>query len=354
MSSVITGSGSYIPDQEVENINFVENPFCFDDGRRIQDSNLEVIEKFQKITGITARRYVTDDQSSSQIASIAAKRAIKDAKVDPETIDMILVAHNFGDVIKGSNQTDIIPSLASRVKHDLNIANPFCTASDIIFGCPGWIQALIHAHTFIKAGEAKKCLVIGTEVLSRVLDPFDRDTMIFADGAGAVILEKSDDESCGIIAHAAMSHAQDEVNYLSLGESFNKFKTDNARYIKMQGRKIYEYALNRVPDAMKYCLDKSGVDIKDLKKILIHQANEKMDEAIVKRFYRKYGIREVPEMIMPMTIERLGNSSVATVPTLYDMVMKGGLQNHEIKQGDHILFASVGAGMNINCVVYKA
>ena len=120
----------------------------------------------------------------------------------------------------------------------------------------------------------------------------------------------------------------------------------------MHGRKIYEFALNNVPQAMKACLDNSGVDIKDVKKILIHQANEKMDEAIVKRFYRLYKT-EMPEDIMPMSIHKLGNSSVATVPTLYDLILKNKLENHQINKGDVIIFASVGAGMHINAIVYK-
>jgi 3-oxoacyl-[acyl-carrier-protein] synthase-3 len=120
----------------------------------------------------------------------------------------------------------------------------------------------------------------------------------------------------------------------------------------MYGRKIYEFALTNVPMAMKSCLDKSGVDIKDIKKILIHQANEKMDEAIVKRFYELYNMT-MPNGIMPMSIGKLGNSSVATVPTLYDMILKGNLENQEINKGDIIIFASVGAGMNINAIVYK-
>ena len=120
----------------------------------------------------------------------------------------------------------------------------------------------------------------------------------------------------------------------------------------MYGRKIYEFALTNVPLAMKSCLDQSGIDISEVKKILIHQANEKMDEAIVKRFYELYNL-EMPEGIMPMTIGKLGNSSVATVPTLYDMILNDSLENQEIKKGDVIIFASVGAGMNINAIVYK-
>ena len=354
INTVITGSGSYIPEIEVDNDNFIENPFCFDDGRRIQNDNQQVIDKFQEITGIHARRYVDDSQSCSQIATIAGKRAIEDAGINPEELDMIIVAHNFGDVINGSNQTDIVPSIASRVKHELGIKNEFCVPYDLIFGCPGWIQGLIQAHMFIKAGEVKKCLVIGSEVLSRVVDPYDRDTMIFADGSGATIVEaKEETTPRGILSHATVSHTEEEKDYLYIGESFNRFGNDHTKFIKMKGHKIYSYALNQVPKAMKYCLDKIELPLDKIDKILIHQANEKMDEAIIKRLYRAFGIKEVPEDIMPMIIERLGNTSVATVPTLYDLIMKGKLPKHQINKGDKILLASVGAGMNINCIVYQ-
>jgi 3-oxoacyl-[acyl-carrier-protein] synthase-3 len=355
INSVLTGAGSYIPEVEVENISFIENPFCFNDGRRIQFNNQEVIEKFQEITGIQARRYVNDQQSCSQIATIAGRRAIEHAGINPEELDMIIVAHNFGDVFKGSNQTDIVPSIASRVKHDLGIENPFCVPYDLIFGCPGWVQGLIQAHMYIRAGEVKKCLVIGSEVLSRVVDPFDRDTMIFADGAGAAVIEAQEEATPrGILSHATVSHTQEEKDFIHIGESFNRFGNDATKFIKMKGHKIYQYGLTEVPKAMKYCMDKIGMGIEDVSKILIHQANEKMDEAIVNRLYRAFGKRHVPKDIMPMIIGRLGNSSVATVPTLYDMIIKGELPSHSIQPGDKILLASVGAGMNINCIAYQA
>ena len=120
----------------------------------------------------------------------------------------------------------------------------------------------------------------------------------------------------------------------------------------MYGRKIYEFALTNVPNAMKECLDKSGMNISDIKKILIHQANEKMDEAIINRFYKLYGT--VPPVgIMPMSINFLGNSSVATIPTLFDLITNNKLAGHKIDKGDVIMFASVGAGMNVNAIVYR-
>lgn len=351
---VITGSGSYIPDVEVRNMDFIENPFCMKDGSKIQSANSEIIEKFVQITGIKARRYVGENLNCSEIAYLAGLRAIENADIDPNTLDLIIVAHNFGDVSCNSIQTDIVPSLASRVKHKLEISNPNCIPYDIIFGCPGWIQGLIQASMYIKSGEAKRCLVIGSEVLSRVVDPFDRDTMIFADGAGATVVEGVDsEEEFGVISHLTASHTQEEMNYLNIAESYNRFRKDQTKYIKMDGHKIYQYALKQVPIAMKSCIEKAKIDIADINKILIHQANEKMDDAIIKRLYRSYGQTEIPEKIMPMTIEKLGNSSVATVPTLYDLISRGELNGHEFEKNSFILMASVGAGMNINAIVYK-
>jgi len=355
INTVIKGSGSYIPNVKVNNDSFEKNTFHQEDGQTIQNSISDIIQKFKDITGISSRRYVEENQSCSEIATLAAKSAIEDSKIDPESIDMIIVAHNFGDVINGSVQSDMVPSIASRVKHNLGIKNEFCVPYDVIFGCPGWVQGMIQAHMFIKSGEVKRCLVIGAEALSRVVDPHDRDTMIFADGAGAVIVEGiEEDVKRGIISHATVSHTDEEKDYLGIGESYNKGKNDQVKYIKMNGRKIYSYSLSNVPKAMKFCMDKAELEIADLDKILIHQANEKMDEAIVQRLYKLFGESEMKKNIMPMIIDKLGNSSVATVPTLYDMIMKGKLPKHQINKDDNILFASVGAGMNINAIVYKA
>ena len=351
MNIKITGSGSYIPTEIVSNSDFANHKFLNDDGTPFPHPNDVVAQKFLEITGIKERRYVSDDLTTSAIATVAAKIAIDDAKINPETLDYIIFAHNFGDVKKGTIQGDMLPSLAAKVKYNLRIKNPKCVAYDMLFGCPGWIESVIQAQAFIKAGMAKKCLVIGAETLSRVVDQHDRDSMIYSDGAGATIIEATDEDG-GILAHESASFTLDEANFLFFGNSFNKSHDADVRYIKMHGRKIYEFALSEVPKAMASCLEKSGVDISEVKKILIHQANEKMDEAIIQRFYRLYK-QSVPEGVMPMCIHKLGNSSVATVPTLYDLLIKGNLKNHSLNKGDIVLFASVGAGMNVNSIVYK-
>lgn len=352
LRSVITGTGSYVPSIVKTNRDFTVHNFYAEDNTRIDTDPMEVVNKFQQITGIEERRYTTADTLSSDIGAIAAKLAIEDAGCDPETIDQIIVAHNFGNVVKHTIQMDAMPALASRIKKKLGIRNPNCVAYDILFGCPGWVQGLIQAEAYIKAGIAKKCLVIGTETLSRVLDEYDRDSMIFSDGAGACVVEASEGVDRGILSFAVQSHCAEEVDYLYMGKSNFPDSDPRVRYIKMKGRKVYEYAMKYVPQGMKDCLDKAGVDISEVKKVFIHQANEKMDEGIIKSMFKLYSSK-APEGIMPMSIHKLGNSSVATVPTLYDMVRRNQMPEHEVKSGDVVIFASVGAGMNVNAVCYK-
>ncbi len=347
----IIGTGSYIPETNVENNAFLANTF-FENGIAIARENELIIEKFSAITGIRQRRYAGDHQLASDLGLLAAEEAIQDAEVDRETLDYIIVAHNFGDVLPDTNRVNIVPSLASKIKALLRIKNPDCVAYDLPFGCPGWVEGMIQANYYIKSGDARRCLVIGTETLSRVIDPHDRDSMIFADGAGAVVLDASDDASSGILSHKTQTHALQYSNLISMDKSVCTANGDANRYLKMQGRKVYEFALNHVPAVIKTALDKAKLHITEIRKVLIHQANEKMDDAIVERLFSLYGTSPSSKDVVPMTIGFLGNSSVATVPTLLDLILKGELQNHEINKGDKIVMASVGAGMNINAVVY--
>ena len=353
MATIISGTGSYIPSIVKTNLAFAENTFYGEDGVLIKTPNAEIVEKFKDITGIYERRYAEENMNTSEMASKAAELAIQDAGIDPETIDQIIVAHNFGNVLPGTIQTDTIPALASRVKHQLGIKNPNCVAYDILFGCPGWIQGVIQADSFIKSGMAKRCLVIGAETLSRVVDSHDRDSMIFSDGAGACIVEEDSNTNSGILASSVQSHCVDETYFLYLGKSYHPEGDEATRYIKMKGRKVYEYAIKNVPLAMKECIEKAGVDIHDVKKFFLHQANEKMDEGFIKALYKLYDIRIVPENVMPMSIHDLGNSSVATIPTLSDLVKRGKYKEHQLHKGDIVIFASVGAGMNINAICYR-
>jgi len=353
ISSVIVATGSYIPEKVVSNAQFLNYLFYEKNGERIQRDNSEIISKFKAITEIEERRYADDAYMASDLGYFAAKDALDSSGMDAETLDYIIVAHNYGDMCHGSTRSDFLPTLASRIKHKLGIENSDCVAYDLPFGCPGWLQGMIQADYFIKSGDAKRILIIGAETLSRVTDPHDRDSMIYADGAGAVILEGKEDVSAGILSHKTQTDTLHEAYYLYSGKSSNPAYDGDDLFIKMDGRKIYEYALTNVPLLLKQTLEKSNIDVRDIKKVLIHQANGKMDEAILMRFFKLCGIPKVPERIMPMTISKLGNSSVATIPTLLDLILKKKLKDHSIHLGDAVIIASVGAGMNINAMVYR-
>ena len=351
--SVIVGTGSCVPARRVLNSDFLDKTFFDDSGEKLNKSNQETIDKLTQITGIRERRYAADDQQASDLAFLAAADAQASSGIDQESLDYIIVGHNFGDIRKGNVRSDFLPSLASRVKHLLKIVNPKTVAYDLLFGCPGWLQGITQADYYLKSGDSRRALVIGAETISRIYDPSDRDSLIYADGAGAVILEAvASERPIGILAHAARTDAIEHAYMLRMGKSFDPAHTGDELYLKMDGHKLYEYALKTVPLVAKESVEKAGLGIADIKKILIHQANEKMDEAILKRLFKLCGGEYKPE-VMPMIISWLGNSSVATVPTLLDLLLKDKLQDHALASGDNIVLTSVGAGMNINAVVYR-
>ncbi len=351
-NTIIIGSGSYLPAREIGRDFFMNSEFYTDEGQKLDKPNEEIIQKFVEITEIENRRYVEPGQMNSDIGYEAAKEAIADAGVNQEDFDYIIFASNFGDVTE-NGYTNFVPNMASRVKHKLGIKNRKCITYDMVFGCPGWVEGMILADHFIKAGIAKLILVIGAETLSRITDPHDRNRMIFADGAGAVVVKATDEENVGIIAHNTVCDNDVELGFLENSCSLNKEADQNAIYIRMLGRKIYEYALKNVPAAIKETIDDANLGIDDIDKILIHQANAKMDYAMIDRLYKSYGIKEYDHSIAPMTIQQFGNSSVATIPTMFDLINKNKMEGHSFKKEDRVVFASVGAGMNINCIIYK-
>ncbi len=350
----IIGTGSVLPPKIITN-HFEKHEF-FDSSsmKKLEKSNEEIIRKFSEITNIDERRYAGDNQVTSDLAALAVKDACKTAGISEESLDFIIVAHNFGDINEGNVRTDILPALANKVKMKLHIKNPSCICHDIISGCPGWTQAMIIADAYIKSGFMKRGVVVGADVLSRISDPHDRDTMIYADGAAATVVEAIEsDTPAGMISHASRSDSVQYANLLTLGKSGNPDYPGNELFIKMSGHKLYIYAINTVPGVVKESIEKAGLYLSDIKKVFIHQANEKMDEAILSGIFKLYREKNIPEGLMPMTIKKLGNSSTATVPTVIDLVLKGKLEGHEVNPGDYTIFCSVGAGMNINSIVYK-
>jgi len=351
-NTIIIGSGSYLPNRVIGRDFFLDSEFYTEDGVKIDKPAEETIAKFVEITEIENRRFIDEDLSNSQIGFEAAKIAIADANIDKEELDYIIYASNFGEVTV-NGYVDFMPTMAARVKNKLGIKNRKCITYDMIFGCPGWVEAMILADNLIKANVAKTILVIGAETLSRVTDPHDRNRMIFADGAGAVVVKATDEENVGIIAHNTICDNGPELNYLANGPSINQDSDQTRLFVRMQGRKIYEYALKNVPAAIKETIEDAKLSIEDIDKILIHQANAKMDYAMIDRLHKLYDVKDYDHSVSPMTVQDLGNTSVATIPTMFDLIIKGKMEGHTFKDKGSIVMTSVGAGMNINAIVYK-
>jgi 3-oxoacyl-[acyl-carrier-protein] synthase III len=356
--SVIVGTGCYIPEKIVRNEDFHNYVFYESSGKIMEKPVSEITQKFEEITGIKERRYVTDELLTSDISYLAAKDALDSSGIDMESLDYIICAHNFGDVKSDNHRSDFVPSIAARVKHKLGIDNPKTIAFDLPFGCPGWLQGMINADSFIKTGNAKRAMIIGGETLSRVSDPHDRDSMIYSDGAGATIIEGQDTcGEAGILSYSSRSDTKIHSQMLSMGKSSNPNYQGSELFLKMQGHKLYKYALQTVPELVKESIDKARLSIENISMVLLHQANEKMDIEILKRLYNLYGIKDIVtdfiKKVLPMSISWLGNSSVATLPTMLDLILKDKFTGYSFRKNEIAVFASVGAGMNINSMVYK-
>lgn len=355
INSIIIGSGHYEPENTLTNEYFLDFEFYDDNGEKIEKSNEETIQKFEEITEIRNRKVAPNHISNVDMATHAAKEAIADANINPEELDYLIVAHNYGNIDRATRQVDIMPSISNKVKNKLGIKNNACKPYDMLFGCPGWIEAVILSDQLIKAGIAKNILVIGADMVSRAVDVHDRSAMIFSDGGAAVVLQGQESTNQeGIIHHETINDALDEMEYLKNRRSLNPEKQENPPTISMKGRKVYEYALKKVPALVKRAIDNAGIDFMEVKKVLLHQANAKMDHAMVARLFKLYGVTDYDaHAVAPMTVQDWGNSSVATVPTMFDLIRKEKLGEHQFHPEDVIVMAAVGAGMNINAIIYK-
>lgn len=355
MGSIITGTGSSLPSQIITNDYFESFNFYKKDGKPIHKSGKEIVQKLESISGIKERRFIGADESTIDILSEAALNAIEDSGIDANELDAIIIGHNSGNMLANKGDTfSPVPNLGALLKNKLNITNYECVAYDILFGCPGWVQGAIQANRLIKMGEAKHVLVCGVEVASRMLDPHDMDSMLMGDGCGAVIFSADEGSTKGILATATFSHGLSDLQNITLGNSLNP-DTKGEIFFKMNGREVYRYATNWLPQVIKKALDKTGFTPKDIDMFFFHQANEKMLVAIARNLMKLYHQeKEAYSHKIPSSIHFLGNTSVATVPTLFDLVKKGKVDNFELKAGQKYIFASVGAGMHCNAFVYQA
>jgi len=351
MQSYITGIGVYRPSKIMSNDIAKETNFIKEGNIQYSRNNSDIISKFEEITDITHRTIAAADILPSDMGYFAASDAIESSNIDKENIDYLIAAHNWGDTSYYHRYFDLLPNIAARIKNKLKIENPNCVAYDILFGCPGWIEGLKQADILIKSGEAQKVLVIGTDAVSRVVEKCDIDSLLFSDGSGAVILEKANGEE-GILGHKTLSHCGKEIEFLKMGKSYDSKNNGNELFLKMKGKRVFKYAMENVPKIIKECLTKANLSIDDIQYFLIHQANGKMIKMIGKKLFEEFG-QKFNEAKVPIIVGKMGNNSVATIPTLlYDLKQKK-VNNRGIRKGDNVIFASVGAGMHTNCLIHK-
>ncbi len=320
----ITGIGSYIPDKVVTN---------YDLSKIVDTSNEWIIER----TGIRERRIVESDVSTSDIATIAAKRALEDGNINPEEIDLIIVATVTPDMA--------FPSTACIVQKNIQAIN--AAAFDISVGCSGFIYGLSLAFNFIKAGSYKKVLVIGGETLSKIVNWEDRNTCIlFGDGAGACILERCEDEfgflafdlgSDGVKGHLLIKPAGGSRLPASYETVSNKLHT-----IKMDGREVFKFAVRIVEQTSKKVLRKANTDLTQIDWFIPHQANTRIIQTAKKKL-------QLENSKVYTNIEKYGNTSSASIPVALDEVYRKEL----IKKGDILLLTAFGAGLSWGSTLLK-
>ena len=358
----IIGTGSAVPKRQVTNADLEA---CMD------TSDEWIVQR----TGIRTR-HIHDPksgESTESLATEAARNALDAAGITADQLDLIVCGTMTPDMPT--------PSIANLLTGSLG-ARPI-PAFDLNAACSGFVYAMNTAHALMTTAPYTTALVLGVDCVTKFckFSNLDRSSAVLfgdaggacvlsatgdpskgliaqamhSDGAGATVVEAREEESpIGVLAHAARSDTIDHAKLLWMGESYNPDFEDNRLFLKMYGRKLYNYALTNVPGVVRQSLERAGLELADVKKVFLHQANAKMDEAILVRLFRLYDAgRPDTAAVMPMSISWLGNSSVATVPTLLDLGCRGEMNDHELSPGDIIVLASVGAGMNINSVVYR-
>lgn len=321
MNSKITGTGSYLPEKILTN---------YDLEKMIDTTHDWIVER----TGIEERRIVADDQTTCDLGVNAAKNAMEMAGKNADEIDLIIFATTTPDLI--------FPSTACLLQKELGITTG-ATAFDIQAVCTGFVYALGIADKFIKSGSHKCALVIGAETLSRVVDWTDRGTCIlFADGAGAVVLEATEEE--GILS----THLHADGRYESLlnttgGLSRNKELLDNGGvFVQMRGNEVFKVAVNTLGRIVDETLEFNGLQKSDIDWLVPHQANLRIINATAKK------LKMSSEQVV-VTVNKHGNTSAASVPLALDTAVRDG----RIKRGETILLEAFGGGFTWGSALIK-
>ena len=320
--SRITGTGSYLPPRRVTNAELVADLAS----RGIESSNEWIVER----TGIQARHFADAAVACSDLALEAARHALQAASLRAQDIDLIIVATSTPDMV--------FPSTAAILQHKLGASG--CPAFDVQAVCSGFVYALTVADAMIRAGTARRALVVGSEIFSRLLDFNDRTTcVLFGDGAGAVVLEAS--ETPGILAsdlHADGRH----VGILCVPGHVSGGQTTGRPLLTMDGPAVLKLAVGVLESAARATLDKAGLKESDIDWLIPHQANIRIMQGTARKL-------KLPLERMVVTVDQHGNTSAASIPLALDYAVRAG----QIKEGETVMLEGVGGGFTWGAVLLK-
>lgn len=321
MAITIKGTGSALPERIVKN----------EELEKMIDTSDEWIKER---TGIE-ERHVSTGETAASLASLAAKRALADAGVNAENIDIIIVA--------SCSAEQALPCVACQVQSEIGAVN--AVAFDLNAACAGFLFAMNTIDAYITAGIYKNALVVGTEVLSKIVDWTDRGTCIlFGDGAGAVYFEKSAIVT-GSMKYIQMSDgSKGDVLACNQRDNKNAFFTgeDLLKYVTMDGKEVFRFATRQVPDTILKLLEKEGLLPSDIDYYILHQANLRIIEMIAKRL-------KMDMDRFPYNVNKVGNTSSASIPILLDEVRKSG----KLEEGMKIILSGFGAGLTYSACLLE-
>ena len=317
----IAGTGSFLPPKRLSNDDLARQLAA----QRVETSDQWIVER----TGIRARRFAADDVACSDLALAAARSALEAAACRPEDVDLIIVATSTPDMV--------FPSTACILQAKLGIVHG-CAAFDVQAVCSGFVYGLTVADAMIKSGAARRALVVGAEIFSRILDFTDRTTcVLFGDGAGAVVLEASD--APGLLAselHADGRH----VGILCVPGSVSGGKVSGDPLLKMDGQAVFKLAIGVLGDVARAVLVKAGRTEADVDWLIPHQANVRIMQGTARKL-------KLPMDKVVVTVDEHGNTSAASIPLALDQ----GVRSGRIARGDTLLLEGVGGGFTWGAVL---
>ena len=317
INSEIISCGSYLPEKIITN---------FDLEKKVDTTDEWIFER----TGIKERHIVAQNQLTSDIGYLAAKKAIEKSGLDITDIDMIIVATTTPDLT--------FPATAVLIQSKLGMKQGF--AFDIQAVCSGFVYALNIANNFIKTGQVKNAVVIGVDILSRIVDWKDRNTcVLFGDGAGAVVLRATDDAKRGILTASLYSDGSlSDILKTSGGTA----STGSSGFINMAGKEVFKHAVEKMSKSIIDILEKVNMEVKDIDWLIPHQANARILSAIAKKI-------ALSENKVIVTVEKHANTSAASIPLALDWA----LENNKIKKGDIVVMEALGGGLTWGSLVVR-